>query len=273
MIVQTAGPGEPAFVMTMDQHTQFAAALAEHFGNAVFAEPAPRDLVLYLIAHHDAGWAALDARAPRDPDTGLPFHLVRTPLEEIAKTSSASPDFNVRHHPYCGLLSSMHSWGLYNGRFGMSDKLLLDALQEEQRELLAPMLEHEEARQRTLTSELEADPHTAAWVERGALMHNYKLLQFCDTLALYFNCTVEGQREGTVFTHVPLSAEHDTDIRVTPLGEAAYAFDPWPFARSVLTLSFSGRIVSPVASGDSMREQLDASPEAEQTVVLRQASH
>ena len=273
MIVQTAGPGEPAFVMTMAEHTLFAAALAEQFGNEAFAAPLPRDLVLYLIAHHDAGWEALDARALRDPATGLPFHLVQTPLEEIAKTSSASPDINVRHHPYCGLLSSMHSWGLYNGRFGMSDKVLLDALRDEQRELLQPMLEYEEARQRTLTAELEADPHTAAWVECGALMQNYKLLQFCDTLALYFNCTAEGHRERSVFIHVPVSAERDTDVEVTPLGEATYAFDPWPFAQSELALSFSGRIVSPVASGDSMREQLNAAPEAEQTVVLRQASH
>ena len=273
MIVQTAGPGQPAFVMTMAEHTQFAAALAEHFGNEVFAEPAPRDLVLYLIAHHDAGWAALDARALRDPDTGLPFHLVHTPLAEIAKTSSASPDFNVRHHPYCGLLSSMHSWGLYNGRFGMSDKLLLDALQDEQRELLAPMLKHEEARQRTLTSELETDPHTGAWVERGALMQNYKLLQFCDTLALYFNCTAEGRRERSVFTHVPVCAERDTDVEVTPLGDAVYAFDPWPFAQNELALSFSGRVMNPVATGDSVREQLDAAPVAEQAVVLRRASN
>ena len=55
-----------------------------------------------------------------DDATGLPYNLVETPAEHITVTSRRSPEFNERHHAYCGLLSSMHSWGLYNGRYGLS---------------------------------------------------------------------------------------------------------------------------------------------------------
>ena len=48
-------------------------------------------------------------------------------------TSRLSPDFNERHHPYCGLLSSMHSWGLYNGRYGLSKLVLLDNIPPDDR--------------------------------------------------------------------------------------------------------------------------------------------
>jgi hypothetical protein len=46
--------------------------------------------------------------------------MARTPTPEVVKTNFGSPDFNEAHHPYCVLLSSMHSVGLYNGRYGFS---------------------------------------------------------------------------------------------------------------------------------------------------------
>ena len=133
MIVQMAEEQSPHFVMTMDQHTALSAQFAEHFGNEQFEAVEPREQMLHVIANHDAGWKDLDKMALRDPATGLPYNLVQTPFEHIVATSKASPDFNGATHPYCELLSSMHSWGLYNGRYGMSDKVLLDSLADDNR--------------------------------------------------------------------------------------------------------------------------------------------
>ncbi len=268
MIVQPGPDGQPAFVITMDQHTAFAGALARVFGNERFEPVEPRDEMLYVVSHHDAGWRELDAQALRDPETGLPYHLVQTPFERIVETSAASPEFNTRRHPFCGLLSSMHSWGLYNGRYGMSEKVLLDALADAHRERADRMLDGERARQQRLVEALSADPATAGWVEEGRLFQCYKQLQFFDTAALYFHCTPAAERSEETFTHVPLDAERDTKVRVEPVGEAAYVFAPYPFAEDEVELSFEGRYVEPEATGDSLAETLFARPVERQTVRL-----
>jgi len=269
MIVQSAPHGGPHFVITMAQHTELAASFAAHFGNAEFAAVEPREIMLYVIGHHDAGWRELDAAALRDPATGLPYNLVQTPFERIVATSSASPDFNGRHHPYGGLLSSMHSWGLYNGRYGMSNKVLLDGLAAENRALAQRMLDVELSRQEALKASLRQDPATAAWVEEAHLFQNYKQLQFFDTLALYFNCTHEDERAATSFPHVPIDARRDVEVSLTPEGGGTYTFTPYPFDSDDLELRFRGRYLAPVAEGRDVRAQLDAAPECTQTIRLR----
>lgn len=268
MIVQGSPAGQPSFVMTMDQHTAFAGELARAFGNARFEPVAPRDEMLYVIDHHDAGWRALDAEAPRNPETGLPFHLVETPFARIVKTSSASPDFNSERHPFCGLLSSMHSWGLYNGRYGMSDKVLLEGLAGEKRSVAEGMLRHEESRQEALRGALAKDPKTAPWIEEDHLFQNYKQLQFFDTLALYFNCTPEAERGEDVFAHVPLDAKQDVGVSVRPGADGTYAFSPFPFLESGIEVSFQGRYLEARGTGETLGTLLAKQPIATQSLRL-----
>ena len=245
MIIQRAPDSDTAFAITMAEHTAFAGQLARAFGNEAFESVEPRELMLHVIDHHDIGWEELDGRALVDPDTGLPYHLVNTPFELIIQTSSRSPERNAAKHPYCGLLSSMHSFGLYRGRYGMSDMVLLDALAEENRAVADRMLAGEHERQEALKRELASNPETALWIETDALFQNYKQLQFFDTLALYFNCTAEGLREGATFTHVPRARSLDTDVTVTPHGDQAYAFVPFPFREDEMAVSFTGRYMTP----------------------------
>jgi len=128
MIIQSAPAGSPRLAITMDEHTALAGSFARAFGNAQFEPVEPRELMLYVISQDDKGWAEFD-RAPKiDPKTDLPYNLVDTPAEYITRTSAASPDFHEKHHPYAALISSMHSWGLYNGRYGTSDKVLINTI-------------------------------------------------------------------------------------------------------------------------------------------------
>lgn len=268
MIVQNAPAGAPHFVMTMDQHTALSAQFAAHFGNAQFEAVEPREQMLHMIGHHDAGWRELDKAALRDPKSGLPYNLVQTPFEHIVATSSRSPDFNGETHPYCELLSSMHSWGLYNGRYGMSEMVLLDNLADENRAVADGMLEGEITRQERLKQQLKSAPQTAPWIEDGHLFQNYKQLQFFDTLALYFNCVPEGERMEASFAHTPLSASEDTNVVIRPLDAGVYAMTPYPFDRDGLELSFEGRYLAPVASGDNVAEELGAVATSIQTIRL-----
>ena len=249
MMIQTAPEGAPRFAIKMDEHTALSGQFARAFGNENFEPVEPLDVLLYMISNHDKGWAVFDAAPKTDPKTGLPYNLVDTPVEDITKTSTASPDHHENRHPYCGLLSSMHSWGLYNGRYGMSDKVLIDSIPPKDRHLVDRMLEGELKRQAQLKARLAKDPKTAAWIEEGHVFQNYKQLQLFDTLALYFNRTHEAARGEMRFEHVPMNAHEDATITIRPVEPAVYALSPYPFGESPATFEFSGRYIAPSDRG------------------------
>src|SRR6476619_3990494 len=178
MIIQTAPAGKPRLAIMMHEHTALSGQFARAFGNDLFEAAQPDDLLFYVGSHHDEGWAEFDRDPVTDEKTGLPYNLVETPAEYITVTSRRSPDFNERQHAYCGLLSSMHSWGLYNGRYGLSSLVLINIVPQRDRALAERMLEGELARQARLKRQLAADRETAAWLDESHLFRNYKQLQF-----------------------------------------------------------------------------------------------
>jgi hypothetical protein len=270
MIIQTAPEGAPRLAITMDEHTALAGQFARAFGNANFEPVEPRELMLYVISQHDKGWVAFDAAPKVDPRTGLPYNLVDTPAEDITRTSAASPDFHAKHHPYAALISSMHSWGLYNGRYGISDKVLINTIPPAERHLADRMLEAELERQARLKAELAKDPKCAPWIEEKHLFQNYRQLQFFDTFALYFNRDHEGARGKAEFPRVPMSAERDADITVRPVEPGVYAVSPYPFKEDNAEFSFTGRGVKPLpkgANGD-FTALLRSTPKSEQRFRL-----
>jgi len=250
MIIQTAPGGQPRLAVMMYEHTALAHQLARSFGNDRFQPPEPSDLMFHVVLHHDAGWAELDRNPVTDETTGLPYNLVDTPAEYITVTSRLSPEYNQRQHPFCGLLSSMHSWGLYNGRYGLSSMVLIDKIPPQDRPLAQRMLDGELDRQKRLKAELAQDPlaqdpTASAWLEEDRLFQSYKQLQFFDTLALYFNRTHPSQRGEVAFEHVPLSSRQDTTITVRPRAGDVYELSPYPFSAGSAEFAFAGRHIEP----------------------------
>ncbi|MDP6843831.1 MAG: DUF3891 family protein [Rhodospirillales bacterium] len=130
MIIQSVPEGQESgkrFVIKLAEHLELVGQFAENFGNDRFQAPEPREEFLYVCRWHDKGWQDLDDNPPLNPDSGLPYNLVETPLPVILLTSARSPEHNEARHPYCGLIDSMHIWGLYNGRYGMSDNVPLNS--------------------------------------------------------------------------------------------------------------------------------------------------
>jgi len=245
VIIQTAPQGTPRLAVMMYEHTALCLQFANVFGNREFEALSPLDLMIYVISHHDAGWLEFDRDPQIDPTTGLPYNLVETPPAYITTTSRLSPDYNQRHHPYSGLISSMHSWGLYNGRYGLSKLVLLDKIAEKDRPLADKMLNGELDRQKRLKAELSEDPQTAPWIAERKLFQNYKALQFIDTLALYFNRIHATERVEQAFENVPLTSEKDITITIRPAGEKTYSLAPFPFAGEGAEFAFGGRRVTP----------------------------
>jgi hypothetical protein len=245
MIIQTAPAGEPRLAVMMHEHTALSGQFARAFGNNHFEPVWPHDLMFFIVSHHDAGWAEFDRDPVTDERTGLPYNLVETPAEYITVTSRRSPDFNERHHPYCGLISSMHSWGLYNGRYGLSDLVLIDKIPPVDRPLAERMLTGEIDRQTKLKAEIAKNPEIADWIEEGHLFQNYKQLQFFDTLALYFNRTHPDQRDKLEYERVPLNAQQDVRVTIRPREPGVYEVSPYPFAANGAEFAYAGRLIEP----------------------------
>jgi hypothetical protein len=177
--------------------------------------------------------------------------MARTPTPDVVKTNVGSPDFNEAHHPYCGLLSSMHSVGLYNGRYGFSQFVIRTqtttslSVPEVCRPLVDAMLAHEVERQARLKSTLAQSPTGRSWINQQHLFQNYKQLQFFDTLSIYFHLRHAGERGDQVYVHVPMNRDVDATITLKKVDEGVYSLDPFPFASDPLTLVSRGRYVAP----------------------------
>lgn len=268
MIVQSAPPGAPHFIIRQVDHTRTSGQLARAFGNAAFSPPVPRDLVIYTVEHHDEGWAAIDALCEQSPSTGLPYHLTETPLPYLIQTSQGSPDFNEQYHPFCGLLSSMHTYGLYNGRYGLSDFIFVDKIPAEYQPAVKMMLARELKRQNRLREMIWADPVSRSWIEHQALFDNYKLLQFFDTLALYFQMTHAEARTQTRFLNVPDGKGSDHTITITPLSDGTYVLSPWVFETETLEIVVEGRYMVPQPPGTDLKAIFASTPSQKQMYRL-----
>ena len=268
MIIQSALEGKPNFVIEQADHARTSGQLAKAFGNNSFAAPVPHELLNYMVDYHDEGWVSVDALREQSPETGLPHHLTQTPLPYLVKTSKASPEFNEAHHAFCGLLSSMHTFGLFNGRYGMSDFIFIDKISDDNKQAVTDMLNAELKRQDRLKKQLASQTESAAWVEEDALMNNYKLLQFFDTLSLYFHMTHTEGRGESMFLHVPNGKGTDHTIMINPTDDGAYALSPFPFAGDSLEVSVEGRYLTSQPQGTDFKPIFDNTAKEKQTYKL-----
>ena len=177
MIVQSAETGNPHFVILQTDHARMSGQLARAFGNASFADIVPREVVAYAVAHHDEGWAELDARMLQDPDTGLPYHLTKTPLPRIIETGSGSPILTKSTTHTAVALQHAHvwpiSWSLWFVGQGVhrSDSAAIQGAGD-------GAACRRIGTARTAQRDWPLILVTAGWIVADFLFTNYKLLQF-----------------------------------------------------------------------------------------------
>ncbi len=271
MIVQPpAEAGEPSFVILQNDHTAFAGELARHFGNERFARLEPSELVDALVSWHDEGWTEIDDRFLPDPTTGLPYNLISTPLPELIGTTARSAAKGEARHPFIGLLASKHACGLYNGRDGLVDLVILDLLPPEVRSQVDPILAAEAERQERLRSELRADPATAALAEDAVIHRTFNALQLFDMFALYVQCEHPSRHAEATFPSVPVDDDpaHDVTITATPLGRGRYRLDPYPFDLDPFEPATAGRYLEAQPPGTDLAAVWAAAEPAEQRISL-----
>jgi len=246
MMIQTAPTGEKRFISTMLEHLDLCHQFTLAFGNSEFERPEPYEEFNYTVKNHDRGWDDFDKNPILDDKSGFPCGLGSGPVPNVVHTSKLSPNFNENKHAYCGLLSSMHSWGLYNERYGFSQFRVLDGgksvpVPPGEEDTVKGLLDSELDRQSRLKKTLSLNPETSEWVKEENLFRNYKLLQFFDTLALYFNMRHSSEHKSETFTHVPKSVSKDVEITIIPNGNNHYTITPFPFEGSKLEVNCKGR--------------------------------
>jgi hypothetical protein len=254
MMVQSAPEGEPHFISTMLEHMDFCGQMARSFGNDTFEPIAPAE-ALYAIDNHDRGWDNYDQHPGFDPNTRLPYLMAQTPADDAIKIHRGSPDYNEGHHPYSGLLASMHTWGLYNRRYGFSQFAIRTRtsisvpVSPENRKKIDTLLKNELERQKRLRAVLSSTTQAEVFNDEEALLQNYKQLQFIDTLALYFHLRHAAERGSETYIHVPMNREADANVVVHKLDDSTYSADPFPFKGDSVTFTCNGRYMAPISIG------------------------
>ncbi len=264
MIIQSTRSDQPHFVIRQVDHARLAGQFAAAFGNDTFAPLEPKALMEFVTAHHDEGWTELDAKPPRDPATNLPYQFTETPRPLVVPVHARSPEFNERHHPFCGLLASMHTWGLYHGRYGLAERATIDSISPADKPAVLAMLQGELTRQARLQNLLAADAATHAWADDGVLFNCYQQLQFFDTLSLYFSMSDPAGARHAVFRRVPLAMGADVTVTLRPLRPGFYSLSPYPFAEDFLKVHLTGRYVLPVPPPGDLARVLAEAPEESQ---------
>jgi hypothetical protein len=99
-------------------------------------------------------------------------------------------------------------------------------------------------------------------------MQAYKLLQFFDTLALYFNLRHVSQRETQTYVHVPKSREEDVTVTLAPKGNDTYVVTPFPFASDRVEARCAGRWFEARSDATDLAATLYRQPKAEQVHIF-----
>jgi hypothetical protein len=269
MLVQIAPDQQERFTIRNVDHAKTAKSFASAFGIDKFRRSEPWDLMLFLVENHEEGWRLFDEQPRLDTSTGFPFHLADSPQSILVRKSRISPDFNEKYHPWCGLLSSMHSWGLYNRRYGLSDKISIEKVLAGEQEEVSRMLNSELARQERLKAVLARRPESASWIDPVRLFSSYKLLEFFDTLALYLQLTHWKLRVPTAFRNVPMEIGQDCTMYAEPVDVETVRLQPYPFNSDPLEIKCCGKWIGPQKSDHDLTVALEGQPFFEQhyTVV------
>ncbi|HTU23653.1 MAG TPA: DUF3891 family protein [Gemmataceae bacterium] len=267
MILQTHG-GQLLLIRQTD-HAALAGVFAEHWGNADFARPSPRDPLIAAAIHHDDGWLLWEAAPRLDPAVRRPYQFTAMPAAEHVSFYRAGIERVLAFAPYAGLLTVMHLAGLYQMRFDTDRSIQPKNLSAEEERLQRQFLDELQQQQEALRRELPQQGVPASWLEEHRLWCNYKLLQMYDRLSLYF-CTAPPR--SAVLEPAPLDYEGgETQLTLTPLTERTVAITPYPFDRSPLPFTVRACIVPDrdYASDNDFRAVFAAAPLTELSFEVR----
>lgn len=271
--------------ITQSDHADLAGQFADRWGNERFDRPEPYAPLVAAAYAHDSGWWAYD-QAPHLHDDGAPVDFREMPADAWTELYGDGIDAVAETDPAAGLLVSMHGAGLRKRRYGLSPSW------PETPDEYEAFVEREEQRQHRLAAELfegdgpvpERDRELLAALHGSAapaenpgswLWTGYKLLQAWDTLSLAF-CVTTSPPGYDPIDDVPTSiGGPDETLSIDPLGDGAFAIDPYPFEESPLSVTVPSRTVTADAfddRSDLVQAYYEADRELERFTLQRSES-
>jgi hypothetical protein len=231
-------------IISQQDHADFAAQFAAHWGNSSFSVPRPYESMIIATGEHDNGWWEYDLR-PLVDENGEPINFFHVPRELHSKFYKNGIDRVIGQDKYAGLMVVMHTIGLFNERYG-TDKgpipppFLMD--DPRYKDFLKTM----ESERKELLTKLESSEEFKTFSAADMIWRNYRLLQVFDRLAIHF-CWVDEPSDGSIFP-VPSNEEKvkqadDVELNITKIDRNTFSMSPYPLDDDFLLVSLRARYV------------------------------
>lgn len=228
--------GESWQVVAQPDHGDVCGEIARAWGNDAFEAPRARGSLATAARRHDDGWAIWE----REPDVdhrngdGRPLNVFDIGIGVHLAFFRAMVEAVSDEDRYAGVLASMHAAGLYTNRYD-TDPSLKMTFEDTRREQVDRFVEERNAAHDAVAAELGV-PDDQRWVD-------YKLLQVCDRLCLYFCLNdLVGGTEADLGPAPTGYGGDDATLRIRPVDAWKISIDPYPFAEPVTTFTLPRRV-------------------------------
>jgi hypothetical protein len=237
MIVRTTDTNE-LILVPQTEHSKLVGQLVAHWGNDNFMRPEPFDSVVRAATFHDFGWVPYESKPLFDAKSGGTPHYLDVPNSTAQlKAYQDCSDWLAGIDPYASMLVNMHRTGLWQRRYDViaHPKAYL------QPQGRLPMQPTEEVKAFIAKNEaIQAKQKAGA--DDAQVWTNYRLLQVCDLLGLYFSCH---EPDELYITPVPTAYTADkakgVTVTMNPVGPRVVAFEPFPFRARNITVGLQGK--------------------------------
>ena len=222
-------------------HAWLSGQLARAWGNEAFGSVEPFAEVCLGADQHDVGWMPLDISPAYNPETGLPYSFIETPIDVHLGLWTEGSQRLLSQSRYATWLVSRHGSRLYERRD-------LSKLSSQDAEAVRRFLDEQSAHQAELAASLGAD-------ERE-LERNSRLIWTWDylSLALCLDWNPATAKDAP-------SADGYVDIRVESAAGGRVHLDPWPLRDEALIVRAEGRrLGGRYETEEEMRRGFEAAP-------------
>lgn len=259
--------GDPAgtYLIPQVSHAWLAWQVALHWGNRLFARPAPLPEVLAAVLLHDCGWSEYDESPTLDAEN-RPRAFDRMPVAEHLAIWRKSVSRCSQHNRYSGLLVAAHF-------AGMAERKLDDLLERDDTagaRLTQTFAAEMEGLERGWCESLGRDARYQAYLAGHGRQVNACLLDACDRISVYLCAAlpspfeVRGESASGTTEIIAFEMVNDTTWRV----------HPWPLQGERLRLQCEGRrlATSSFTTLSDFQETLAHAPTVRLAFTLLRAS-
>jgi hypothetical protein len=269
------------FAVLQADHSRVSGLLAAHWGNDLFARPAPYpSMVLAAQEHDNRGWWGVELK-PYLSDDGYPLDYLDTVGflgPRWLDSWGQGVEMLAAQDPYAALMVLIHGVGILTQGYGLMTRIKRYADDP----TTAAFVQGQETRRAELLALLRQDEALVPLTTDDQLWANYRLMEAYDQLSQLlcnrFPLTSTARQRGPSLTltniRMPVApGRDDTLITVEPIDERRAVVHPYPFDVDGLAVPIDARLLPRrrFASPDDYLEAFLRAPRVTVTYTLHAA--